>query len=169
MLEKPWYLALCCTACPRGCSCAALSLGPRNPTRASVACTKPLVCGKWGRNMRMYGLHRAKHTHCTVETCEQVSRRTNQLETCRHTVRSIFKDPYFTPWGSDSAYATLSGRFPTPQVVSLDSMIVSLKSRCRNCLEHAMPQAPIPTSSVPFFRGLDLAMLFLTGQSHLWV
>lgn len=98
--KKRWYLVLCCTACPRGRSCAELSLDPRNPTHVSVACTKLPVGCKGGRNMRTYGLCQAKHTRCAVETREQASRHTEQLETCHRTVRWIFKDPYFTPWGA---------------------------------------------------------------------
>lgn len=63
--EERWYLALCRIAYPCGCSSAALSLGPRNPTSVSVACTDPLVCCQWGRNTHVWAARSQAHALCS--------------------------------------------------------------------------------------------------------
>lgn len=155
MQAEQWYLSLCCWR--ELCSPA---FGPCQPhVWVSQAPGVP-----WAEEERAHvrAASNQAHTPCSTD-CGQACRQRSQQETCHHTVRQIFKDLYYTPWVSDSACVALSGRFPTPQVVSLDSMAVSLKSRCRNCLEHTMPQAPIPISIFTPFRGLNLAVPFLTA------
>lgn len=148
-MEVAVQLCLCTLPAPRVCLWPVPS--PWCPVSSGRTCTRK-GCIKPSTCTAQYGHASGR---AGKETCHR--------ETCHHTVRQIFKDLYYTPWGSDSAHVALSGRFPTPQVVSLDSIAVSLKSRCRNCLEHTMPQAPIHISIFMLFRGLDLAVLFLTA------